>query len=108
MDNKKYNKQAVMHLLRSYAEFQKKLMKLADSGLNPFEFTEKYDEQIRVTIVLMVNPNATPSQIEVLEEDIYNHVENSIYLKHLKVSLTELLYHLENKLYNDNTLKIVE
>ena len=41
-------------------------------------------------------------------EDIYNHVENSIYLKHLKVSLTELLYHLENKLYNDNTLKIVE
>ena len=36
MSNKKYNKQAVMHLLRSYAEFQKKLMKLADSGLNPF------------------------------------------------------------------------
>ena len=38
-------------------------MKLADSGLNPFKFTEKYDEQIRVTIVLMVDPNATPSQI---------------------------------------------
>ena len=35
-------------------------MKLADSGLNPFKFTEKYDEQIRVTIVLMVDPNATP------------------------------------------------
>ena len=63
MSNKKYNKQAVMHLLRSYDEFQEKLMKLADSGLNPFEFTEKYDEKIRVTIVLMVDPNATPSQI---------------------------------------------
>ena len=29
-------------------------MKLADSGLNPFKFTEKYDEQIRVTIVLEI------------------------------------------------------
>ena len=27
MSNKKYNKQAVMHLLRSYAEFQKKYVK---------------------------------------------------------------------------------
>ena len=40
-----------MHLLRSYAEFQKKLMKLADSGFNPFEFTEKYDEPFELEVL---------------------------------------------------------
>ena len=112
---KKYNKKAVMHLLKSYVEFQKKLMKLAETGLNPFEFTEKYDEQIRTAIVLMINPNANYvdenyNDTKEMADAIYEHVENSIREKRGTVNYRDLLKYLESELLtnSENILKIVE